>query len=346
MKISGSKTCWIYKQLQVAAQHAGLDYTEEENQDVSIETAIGTFVGPQAAATYMASLRPDIRFFGKNQEESCQVRKWMTDCREKLEEPMIKWCREKQSTDSACKEFLVVLDTHLAKNTYLVGERISMADIFVATPIADGFRCMPNVYNEETCAEMRHLTRWLRTLVNLPAMKKIFDVKLPEIQVEKPKKKTNPMDDLPPTTLVLDEWKRCYSNTKDLNEAMKWFWDHYDAEGYSLWFMEYDKVEGECTVSFITSNQVGGFLQRLDGAVRKYSFGVVQILGTEGDFNYSAVWMFRGQEIPFEMRDHPSFEYHNFRKMDPVAERELVNTYWIEENEIRGKPIADCKVWK
>ncbi|CAD5168080.1 unnamed protein product [Musa acuminata subsp. malaccensis] len=50
-----------------------------------------------------------------------------------------------------------------------------------------------------------------------------------EDEVPKPKPK-NPLVLLPPGKMILDEWKRLYSNTKmNFGEvAIKGFWDMYD----------------------------------------------------------------------------------------------------------------------
>jgi elongation factor 1-gamma len=84
------------------------------------------------------------------------------------------------------------------------------------------------------------------------------------------KKAKNPLDDLPPSKMVLDAWKREYSNAPngDCTLAMPYFWDNYDKEGYSLWFCNYN-FNDECKVAFMTSNLVGGFIQRSD-ELRKY----------------------------------------------------------------------------
>ncbi|CAM0910227.1 unnamed protein product [Alopecurus aequalis] len=57
----------------------------------------------------------------------------------------------------------------------------------------------------------------------------------------------------------------------------------YDLEGYSLWFCEY-KYQEENTVSFMTMNKVGGFLQRMDLCC-KYAFGKMLEIGNEAPFN-------------------------------------------------------------
>ena len=70
----------------------------------------------------------------------------------------------------------------------------------------------------------------------------------------------------------------------------------YDPEGYSLWFCDY-KYNDENTVSFVTLNKVGGFLQRMDLA-RKYAFGKMLVIGSQAPFKVKGLWLFRGQEIP------------------------------------------------
>ena len=43
-------------------------------------------------------------------------------------------------------------------------------------------------------------------------------------------KRVNPLESLPKSSLVLDEWKRTYSNN-DYPVAKKWLWENFDAEG-------------------------------------------------------------------------------------------------------------------
>jgi elongation factor 1-gamma len=81
---------------------------------------------------------------------------------------------------------------------------------------------------------------------------------------EKPKEK-NPLDLLPKSPLVLDAWKRFYSNNETRPDALDWFWANYDAEGYSIWRCDY-KYNSELKLSFMSSNLVGGFFQRLESA--------------------------------------------------------------------------------
>ncbi|KAF3783812.1 Elongation factor 1-gamma [Nymphaea thermarum] len=169
-----------------------------------------------------------------------------------------------------------------------------------------------------------------------------------EEEAPKPKPK-NPLDLLPPSKMILDEWKRLYSNTKtNFREvAIKGFWDMYDPEGYSLWFCDY-KYNDENTVSFVTLNKVTGFLQRMD-LTRKYAFGKMLIIGSEPPFKVKGVWLFRGQEIPpFVLEECYDMELYDWRKVDinDEAQKERVNAMIEDQEPFEGEALLDAKCFK
>ena len=63
-------------------------------------------------------------------------------------------------------------------------------------------------------------------------------------------------------------------------------------------------------------NLLGGFIQRIDTKLGRYAFARVVMLGEEPDLDIEAVFMFRGQEVPFIMKDHVSYEYFDVKKLD------------------------------
>lgn len=169
-----------------------------------------------------------------------------------------------------------------------------------------------------------------------------------EEEAPKPKPK-NPLDLLPPSKMILDEWKRLYSNTKtNFREvAIKGFWDMYDPEGYSLWFCDY-KYNDENTVSFVTLNKVGGFLQRMDLA-RKYAFGKMLIIGSEPPFKVKGLWLFRGQVIPqFIMYECYDMELYDWKKVDinDEAQKERVSQMIEDHEPFEGEALLDAKCFK
>lgn len=168
------------------------------------------------------------------------------------------------------------------------------------------------------------------------------------VEAPKPKAK-NPLDLLPSSKMVLDDWKRLYSNTKtNFREvAIKGFWDMYDPEGYSLWFCDY-KYNEENTVSFVTMNKVGGFLQRMDLA-RKYAFGKMLIIGSEPPFKVKGLWLFRGKEIPkFVLDECYDMELYEWKQVDITdeAQKERVNQMIEDYEPFEGESLLDAKCFK
>ncbi|GLJ16735.1 hypothetical protein SUGI_0287910 [Cryptomeria japonica] len=182
------------------------------------------------------------------------------------------------------------------------------------------------------------------------AKPKVEDPPAGEEEEEAPKPKPkNTLDLLPPSKMILDEWKRLYSNTKtNFREiAIKGFWDMYDPEGYSLWFCEY-KYNDENTVSFVTLNKVTGFLQRMDLA-RKYAFGKMLIIGQDPPFKVKGLWLFRGQEIPkFVMDECYDMELYDWTKVDvnDEVQKERVNAMIEDQEPFEGEPLLDAKCFK
>ena len=168
-----------------------------------------------------------------------------------------------------------------------------------------------------------------------------------EVAEEPKKKKVNPLDELPASTFELEQFKRDFLNNKDKKDAMEKFWKAYDPKGYSIWWMEYQKLPSEGKVLFRTSNSKSFFLQKLD-SFRKYCFAVHGVYGSEGDYEVRGVWMWRGTEIPAEIKEHDNFEYMTIKKLDPSKpeDKQLVEDYWTklnETDEVEGRKCADVE---
>lgn len=157
--------------------------------------------------------------------------------------------KAEEAAMAALKRALSALNTHLTSRTYLVGHAVTLADIVMGCNLSVGFRM---IMTKSFTAEFPHVERYFWTIVNQPNFKKIIgEVKQaesvppiaskkpqakespkpkakeepkkeapkeepkPEAEEEAPKPKPkNPLDLLPPSKMVLDDWKRLYSNTK------------------------------------------------------------------------------------------------------------------------------------
>lgn len=64
----------------------------------------------------------------------------------------------------------------------------------------------------------------------------------------------------------------------------------------------------------MTCNLVGGMIQRLDG-LRKVGFGSLIIFGEDSNSSISGVWVFRGQQLAFEVnKQDNATQMQNFSK--------------------------------
>ena len=188
-----------------------------------------------------------------------------------------------------------VLDEHLLVHTYLVGERLTLADLFTAAIISRGFEFF---FDKQWRDENPNVSRWYETVCNQPiysdvagkpdfideAIKnqppktekqekpkkeqapkaqpkpKAKEVDEEEEEEDKPAPKPkHPLEALPKPTLALDDWKRKYSNEETREVALPWFWDNFNAEEYSLWKCDY-KYNDELTQTFMTANLIGMLL--------------------------------------------------------------------------------------
>ena len=104
----------------------------------------------------------------------------------------------------------------------------------------------------------------------------------------------------------------------------------------------------ENTVSFVTLNKVGGFLQRMDLA-RKYAFGKMLVIGSEPPFKVKLLWLLLGQEIPkFVFDECYVMELHEWRKVDITDEeqKERVSQMIEDYEPFEGQPLLDTKCFK
>ncbi|XP_026307778.2 elongation factor 1-gamma-like [Piliocolobus tephrosceles] len=65
---------------------------------------------------------------------------------------------------------------------------------------------------------------------------------------------------LPKSTFVLDELKLEYSNEDTFSVALSYLWEHFDKDGWSLWYSEYHFPE-ELTQTFMSCNLITGMFQ-------------------------------------------------------------------------------------
>lgn len=364
---------------------------------------IPTFVGSDgyvlheciAIAIYITSQNEKTTLLGKTKQDYASILKWMSYFNSEVLPALGGWFRpllgrdpyNKKNVDDSIKATSMavgVVEKHLLNNTFLAGDRVTLADLFAAGLISRGFQFF---FDKKWRAENPNVTRWYETVYNQPIYSSVVDPlafideptlkNTPPKKPEQPKKEAvpkaapkpkakeveeddddepkeapkpkHPLEALPKPTLVLDEWKRQYSNS-ETPDALKWFWENYKPEEYSIWKIEY-KYDDELTQVFMTSNLIGGFFARLEGS-RKYIFGCASVYGEANDSVVKGAFVIRGQEADPAFNVAPDAESYTFTKLDHTKEedKEYVNDQWTWEKPVvvNGKEYkwADGKVFK
>ena len=352
-----------------------------------LETTEGILSESRAIENYLA-LKHKPELLGENDFEKAQIRQWsdfaifeIGYCAKEIVYPLFGWknyCKESaDKANNKLKEFMRTLDAQLKDKEFVMGAKLTLADVTLFRELKYFFQLVfPKGLRDKV---FPNATKWFQKMAETEEVKKAYGKILlcnqplkpfikeekqekkeepkkvkkhekEEPQKEEPpkeKKKVNPLDELPPSKLELESFKRAFLNNKNKEDAMNKFWEIYDPEGYSLWWVEYQNLPSECKILYRTSNSKGMFLQKCD-AVRRYAFAVHGVYGVENDYKVRGMWMFRGKEIPQEMKDNDLYEYLTFRRIDinNPQDKQLVHDYWTkldENDEVEGRKCADCE---
>jgi glutathione S-transferase len=71
-----------------------------------------------------------------------------------------------EDSQKAALKAVHALEEHLLTHTYLVGERLTLADIFAASIVARGFQYF---FDKKWRSENPNVTRWYETIYNTPS---------------------------------------------------------------------------------------------------------------------------------------------------------------------------------
>jgi len=158
----------------------------------------------------------------------------------------------------------------------------------------------------------------------------------------------DPLSALPPGTFVMDAFKRVYSNEDTATKAIPYFWENFDRNNYSIWYSEY-KYPEELKQVFMSCNLITGMFQRLE-KLKKHGFGSMCLFGTDNNSSISGIWIWRGQELAFELCPDWQVDYdvYSWKKLDPTveADKKTVNEYLLWEGEFGGKKFNQGKIFK
>ena len=187
---------------------------------------------------------------------------------------------------------------------------------------------------KELVKEVKKEEEYVPSMLELPR----FNVKI---------KENNPLDALPESKFDLEKFKKDFIKNSNKKSAMKKFWKEYDPEGYSLWFIEYNNEPNEFVTLFRAVIVKGDILFQLQH-FKKYCFGVLGVYGGDGDYKILGCLMWRGKDIPDEIKEIHCYNKLTVKKLNTKDQKEqqLVHDYWtkVKENEkVHKRNAIDTK---
>lgn len=248
-----------------------------------------------------------------------------------------------------------VLESVIKTRTFLVGERITLADISVASILRVAFTY---VVDSAMRAKFPHTVRFYKSVAHNHVISPIFgDIQYlesykfsppkkekkeekkeqpKEKKEEKPKeeaapapapaeKPKNPLDLLPKSSFNLEAWKRAYMNldtrgTDPAKHSLAYFYANFVPEDYTVVKFTF-KWNEELKATFMSNNQIGGFFTRLE-ASRKYMMGVGLVQndtkagGVEGASEIDGVFICRGEDYLSLIKAAPDWESYAYSPLD------------------------------
>lgn len=148
-----------------------------------LDTGKGCIFSSDAIGRYLSRMRPDIGLYGNTFVESGEVDSWVSYSSSELEPPICAWTfpmdgifPEVTQASAAAQidvhESLMILDKHLAHRTFIVGEKLTFADLHIASVLhrpTEVHKCLDSILQD-----MTHLKRWYRLITMQPGFVAAF----------------------------------------------------------------------------------------------------------------------------------------------------------------------------
>jgi len=362
----------------------------------TLETDEGVIFESNAIVRYIARIGGDkAPLYGKSAFEAGLIDQWVDFSASSIDLAAMAWtlpidgvipnnALATKKAGEEIKKVFQILDSHLSTRTYLVGNRVSLADIVVASSLV---RLFELVLDPAFRSQFVNATRWFTTIVNQTNFKAVKSVTLAttvavakkdekpkkeqkpqaaakpkeekpkkveapaadEEEGEKEEKVKNPLDSLPKSSFILDEWKRVYSNQDTKTQAIPWFYANQDPAGYCLFWCNYKYNNELPPEAYKVNNLIGGYFQRLE-KLHKYAFGTVNIYGAPGQgWELQGLWLFRGSDIPADMLACDDTELYDWTRVDlnDAAQKKRFEEFLAWEGAVEsGKPFHSGKMFK
>ena len=380
-----------------------------------METENGNISQTNSIIYYLSQkYKPEL--LGENAFEKAKIMQWIEfanceifNCNKSIIYPIFGWSdlnkEEFDKSNNKIKEYLKLIEKELEKNEYIIGNKMTLADIKLFANIR--FLMMLHFPEQMRNKLFPKINKWFEKIMKTPEAIKAYGrtilcknilkpfngridrnkgkeenkkeskekhdkkekgIKTKEHQNKKEETKekedyvpglleiprfnikeieNNPLDSLPASKFNLEKFKSDFLKNTNKKSAMKNFWKNYDPEGYSLWYIEYNNDQNECVTLMRACIIKGDILEQLK-YFKKYCFGVLGVYGSDADYKIKGCLLWRGNEIPEEIKAINCFDKINLRKLDYNQKRDqqLVHDFWTkigEKEKVFKKQAIDVR---
>lgn len=323
----------------------------------AFETADGKcLVEGNAIAYYLAS--EDLRG-GKDSFNQAEVQQWMSFADNEILPASCAWVfpllgimpYEAQAVNRSKEDVTAVLkllNSKLLLDTYLVGERITLADIVVFCNLLHLYQY---VLEPSLRTQYASVTRWFLTILNQPQVQKVVEnfelcaktlkhdpKRFAEFQKKCSELSAPPAEPKKEETKQKEKEKEAEDGEEQIHEekskdpfdllpkgtfnmdAFKRFYSNEDeAKSIPYFWEKFDpenysiwfgeyKYNNELTKVFMSCNLITGMFQRLD-KMRKQAFASVCLFGEDNNSTISGLWVWRGKDLAFTLSPDWQIDY-------------------------------------
>ncbi len=221
-----------------------------------------------------------------------------------------------------------------------MGNHLTLADIII-------FRflrlLMITVYSEKIRKSfLKNLTQWF---INIMESEEAIEVYGRTILC---KETIKPFIEEEKNNFDLNIFKNNFILTDNKDEIIENFLNDFNKENYSFWYLEYNNLPNECKVLFKTCNLKNFILQKLED-FRKKCFGVLGVYENKNDYKINGVWMWKGNDIPFEIKNCDYYDFLIIQKLNVFKDKQFIYDFWTHLSVgdiVNGKKVVDVTYFR
>ena len=333
------------------------------SENFSFKSGLCTLNEPVSTCLYLANISKNLQLLGTTAADQAVILQWALYGNGDIRHSVGRWvfptlddCEgANQGTLIKSKvdllQRLTVLDGFLVLRTFLVGERISLADICVAMALLPAYT---HVLDQEFRSKHRHLTRWFNTIVhqdlvvqvvgNVNLCEKEAEIKLgtkkdksekreKSVRVKKdkpvmsdkkeePKKPAVDVSEAPVEPKKTDPLDPLPKGTFDLEDWKRFYSNNDEDKSCEYFWSKFDpscysiwrgdyRYNKELTQIFMSCNLMGGMFQRLE-KLKKNAFASAMLFGENNNSSISGIWVFKGHQLAFDLNEDWQVDYSSY----------------------------------